>query len=54
MFALTETERNYHLPLLIGFEALMRVEHEEIGETRIALAIEMEKSLLRDLRRLTD
>ena len=52
-FDLTEKELTYHLPLLIGFEALMRVEHEEIGETRIAPAIEMEKSLLRDLRRLT-
>ncbi|WP_319825286.1 phosphotransferase family protein [Thalassovita sp.] len=51
--SLTDTERTLHLPYLICFETLFRVEHPQMPEDRIAHAHDMAQSLLKDLRQIT-
>lgn len=50
--ALSDTERHLHLPYLICFETLFRVEHPDMPDARVQHAVEMARSLLHDLRQI--
>lgn len=51
--SLSEPERHLHLPYLICFETLFRVEHPDMPAPRIDYARDMAKSLLHDLRQIS-
>ncbi|MDQ2094220.1 phosphotransferase family protein [Rhodalgimonas zhirmunskyi] len=51
-FALSGAETTLSLPYFLCFETLFRVEHPQMDDKRIALALDMEESLLADLRNI--
>lgn len=52
-FELTAIEREAYLPFMIAFETLIKVEHPEMPEDRLAKAETMAHALFRDLRQIT-
>ena len=52
-FEMSPVEREAHLPFFLAFEALIKVEHPEMPEARLAKAETMARTLFRDLKEIT-
>ncbi|UYV37463.1 aminoglycoside phosphotransferase family protein [Rhodobacteraceae bacterium D3-12] len=52
-FELSTIERDAHLPFMIAFETLIKVEHPDMPQDRLALADKLARGLFRDLRQIT-
>ncbi len=52
-FEMSPLEREAHLPFMIAFETLIKVEHPQMPEPRLAKAETMARTLLRDLKQIT-
>lgn len=52
-FNLSSIEREAHLPFMIAFETLIKVEHPDMPQDRLVLAEKLARALFRDLRQIT-